>query len=133
MNREQKRKVKKAVKSGIKSGKIRIDKVKSFLEDTIRAQVDSYGIKEYDKVKLNYDKIVSDVNFPNMNPKFQQWIHDSKDKIFTVEFDEEHSKNKMFCNFAEDANDVKWLIFVGDLIKINQVEDNTYEGDRNEN
>lgn len=114
MNREQRRNLQKA----IKSGKVDVDKVKNALSDLIELQASTYGIEQGDKVKLNYDKIVSDPNFENMNPDFKTWVNQNKDTILTVEFEERQERNKMFCTFLEDDSGLKWWVFVGDLIKV---------------
>ena len=114
MNREQRR----AVKKAIKQGKVDINKVQQAMLDLAELHSSTYGISEGDKVKLDYEKITSDPNYDNMNPDWKAWIDEHKDQELTVDFSERQNKNKLFCEFLEDTNEVKWLFFVGDLIKI---------------
>lgn len=114
MNREQRR----ALKKKIDRGEVNIDKVQQAILDLAELRASEYGISNGDKVKLNYEKIVSDVNYKDMNDEWKQWIEEHKDIELTVKFDDKHSKNRLFCEFEEDTNETKWLFFVGDLIKI---------------
>ena len=114
MNREQKRSLEKS----IKSGKVDIEKVKKVVTEFANDTANSYGIKDGDKVKIDYERIVNDVNYPKMNPDFQKWIDDHKDKVLTVKFDES-DRPKLFCSFEECVEEKSpWLVFVGDLTKI---------------
>ena len=113
MNREERRNLEKA----IKGGKVDIEKVKQAVAELTNDMASSYGIQDGDKVRINYEKIVNDVNYPKMNPEFKAWIEDHKSDILTVEIPESH-KNRLFCGFAECSDDAPWLVFLGDLVKV---------------
>ena len=117
MNREQKRSLKKS----IKSGKVRIDKVRNALLDVLTNGASTYGIEQGDKVRLNYEKLISDPNYDKMNEEWKDWIEKHKNVILSVKFDEKHAVNKLFCGFDEDDSGKNWLFFVGDLIKIENI------------
>ena len=114
MNREQKRNIKKA----INRGKINIDKAQKAFTEILQEKVNAFGINQGDKVKLDYEKLTNDPNFSRMNEEWKKWIEEHKNTKLTVDFDENHVKNKLFCVFEEDESEVKWLFYVGDLIKL---------------
>ena len=123
MNREQKRNLKRA----IKRGKINIDKTQKAFSDILQEKASAFGINKGDKVKLDYEKLTNDPNFPRMNEEWKRWIEDHKNTELTVDFDENHTKNKLFCVFVEDESDIKWLFYVGDLIKLEPQNDKKEE------
>ncbi len=81
-------------------------------------------IPEGTKVKLNYESIISDVNY-NKNidsnkQKYHEFIELNKDRIFSVEYDPKFQDNPTLVCLKEDETDPKWLFWIGDLIVINE-------------
>lgn len=75
------------------------------------------GFKEGDKVKIDYDYIMSRRNIDDFTEKYKAFVSDNKDKVFTLTRDEKH---KSFFVFDEDESEPKWLWFGTDLIKVNE-------------
>lgn len=83
-------------------------------------------IEEGVKVKLNYDGIVNDPNYPKKVQAYKDFVENNKDTIFTVEYDEKYKNNPLLVMLKEDTNEVKWLWHTKyDLIVIE--EENTEE------
>lgn len=125
MNREQKRVLEKKLKEfGLNK-----DSIKAFLE---RGEIAEKGIKlwEGEKVRLNYMRIISNKDWPKLNPNYRNFVESNKNTIFTVEFDPIKKEKDSFdkdtlVQFVEDITDPKWLFFVWDLIpEPNQVNPN---------
>ena len=70
-------------------------------------------IKEYDKVRLNVEKIKSRKDYPRMQKEYQKFIDENKDTVFTVHYEKEKSN---CVTFVEDNT---WLFWIGDLRKVN--------------
>ena len=66
-------------------------------------------IEEGAKVKLNYDSIVSDPNYPKKVQAYKDFVENNKDTVFTVEYDEKYKNNPLLVMLKEDTNEVKWL------------------------
>ena len=112
MNREQRRILEKATRSGKLKQNSKILEFKDRLDKT--AQM--FDIQDGDFVKLNYEKIISDVNYENMNPDWKSFVEKHKNDILKVKMDK---KMSLFCELVsenEENNDV-WLFYLGDLIK----------------
>ena len=120
LNREQRRKlIKKFEKSGLSNAQ-----VKRLLE--INEAPDLRGsLKEGDKVRLNVKSIQEHPDYQKMNPKYKQWIDSNKDKEFTVKYDPKYIDNPTLVCLEEDDTDPKWLFYVGDLEKVEEVETHT--------
>lgn len=73
-------------------------------------------IKEGDKVRLNVEKIKLRKDYPRMQKRYQKFVDDNKDTVFTVHYEKENSD---CVTFVEDNT---WLFWNGDLKK---------EGDEN--
>ena len=66
-------------------------------------------IEEGAKVKLNYDSIVSDPNYPKKVQAYKDFVENNKDTVFTVEYDEKYKNKPLLVMLKEDTNEVKWL------------------------
>jgi len=66
-------------------------------------------IEEGAKVKLNYDSIVSDPNYPKKVQGYKDFVENNKDTVFTVEYDEKYQNKPLLVMLKEDTNEVKWL------------------------
>mgnify|MGYP003312847996 CR=1 FL=1 len=66
-------------------------------------------IAEGSKVKLNYDSIINDPNYPNKVQAYKDFIENNKDTVFTVEYDEKYKNKPLLVMLKEDTNEVKWL------------------------
>lgn len=66
-------------------------------------------IAEGTKVKLNYDSIVNDPNYPNKVQAYRDFVENNKDTVFTVEYDEKYKNKPLLVMLKEDTNEVKWL------------------------
>ncbi|WP_206459318.1 hypothetical protein [Anaerovorax sp. IOR16] len=114
MNRQERRKyIRELRKFGI-SGK-QIEDI-LFLKEAS----ENVCLQEGQKVKLNLEKIKSNVNYENMSDKYKKFIELHKDDIFTVEYDKNHMNNPVVVCFKEDTTDPKWLFWDGDLEVIKQ-------------
>ena len=70
---------------------------------------DSDVIPEGTKVKLNYDSIVNDPNYPKKVQPYKDFVEANKDTVFTVEYDEKYKNKPLLVVLKEDNNEVKWL------------------------
>jgi len=113
MNREQKRKYIKELKSKGFT-KEQIDAILLYKK---YADVNNY-IPEGTKVKLNYNEIKNQPDYPKLTEKFRNWIEDNKDKVYTVEYKKNKRGKPLFVTLKEDTSDPKWLFWVGDLIVV---------------
>ena len=66
-------------------------------------------IEEGAKVKLNYDSIVSDPNYPKKVQAYKDFVENNKDTVFTVEYDEKYKNKPLLVMLKEDTNEIKWL------------------------
>ena len=66
-------------------------------------------IEEGAKVKLNYDGIVNDPNYPKKVQAYKDFVENNKDTVFTVEYDEKYKNNPLLVMLKEDTSEVKWL------------------------
>ena len=70
---------------------------------------EDFVIEEGTKVKLNYDNITNDPNYPKKVQGYKDFVENNKDKIFTVEYDERYTNNPLLVMLKEDETEVKWL------------------------
>ena len=70
---------------------------------------DADVISEGTKVKLNYDSIVNDPNYPKKVQQYKDFVEANKDTVFTVEYDEKYKNKPLLVVLKEDSNEVKWL------------------------
>lgn len=70
-------------------------------------------LPEGTKVKFNLDKILSQPDFLQSNPKFRDFIYNNKDNIFTIEYDKDHDSTSCLVCLEEDNTVPKWLFFNG--------------------
>lgn len=66
-------------------------------------------IAEGAKVRLNYDSIVNDPNYPKKVQPYKDFVESNKDTIFTVEYDEKYKNKPLLVVLKEDTNETKWL------------------------
>lgn len=71
-------------------------------------------LKDGEIVRLNYDRIVSNPNWVNMQPRYKVFVEAHKDLDLTACTDSSHPG---FVCFEEDAAAIKWLWMEDDLIK----------------
>lgn len=70
---------------------------------------DEFVVAEGTKVKLNYDNITNDPNYPNKVQAYKDFVENNKDTVFTVEYDEKYTNKPLLVVLKEDTNEVKWL------------------------
>ena len=129
LNRKQRRTMAKRLKKQIRS-------IKSMHEAV--GVVEAYEmvnekptIKVGDKVKLNYEHIISNKDYDTYNPKYREFIEANKDIVFTAE----RVKSKPYRNifqFEEDESPVKWYFCGADLIKVADAPDEVEEEEEDE-
>lgn len=77
-----------------------------------------------DKVKLNYESIINDVDYSTLSKEYKQWVEKNKDNIFTVIEDEKFKPNQhkfsSIVSLKEDTTEPKWLFSTVNLIKIGE-------------
>jgi len=114
MNREQRRQYTKGLKK-MGANKNEIMRYNEILKL-------STDLKEGDKVRLNYEKIINQQGYDKRTEKYRSFIESNKDKIFTVEYDEKmkSSPNCIFVSLFEDNTQPKWLWYIDDLIKVEE-------------
>ena len=76
---------------------------------------------EGEKVKLDYNRISTYPDWPEMRNEYKEWVTAHKDDVFTVEFDPVKKEAKSpkvnkVVQLVEDTTSPKWLFFAGDLI-----------------
>ncbi len=76
------------------------------------------SLNDGDLVKIKYN------NFKDRSKgeKFQEWISEHKNEIFTVEFEEKYAKNKILCCLKEDTTEPKWLFDTNDLTIVKRID-----------
>lgn len=82
------------------------------------------SIPEGTKVKLNIEKIKSNVDYKAKVEKYKQFVDDNSDNILTVESGLSSNNEKLkylFC-FKEDTSDQKWLFHDSEVIMIDKGE-----------
>lgn len=120
INREQRRKLAKLSKSAkIKLLAAEMAKQAATPDET------PGGLREGDKVKLNYQSILADPDYPRLVSARREFVEANQDKIFTVQFDEQKKTKPVVVCLSEDSTDPKWFWTDRELIKLN--EDTEYE------
>ena len=114
MNREQRRKLKKSLPRGISKEDF------SAIVEMREAVESGETIKEGTKVRLDYDKIVSDVNHSRKTEKYKALIEDLKDKVCTVKYDEKYGNKPILVCLEEDPNEPKYLWYIKDLVVVKE-------------
>ena len=109
MNREQRRKLNKKLSTVL--SKEQLDKIEHIL-----AGEDLHPLIEGEKVKIDCDIIKSYPFWTDSNPKYKEFVENSKDKIFTVELEEKQKKNGLTCVLKEDESPLKWIFNRFELI-----------------
>ena len=78
------------------------------------------SFKEGDKVMLDIDAIMNDVNYDRKRSVYKLWVAEHANDVFTIEYDHRHKDNPSLVCLAEDKTLPKWLFYVGDLKKIEE-------------
>ena len=123
MNREQRRTMKKGLKKLNKKLKLGLSEEQivnyiKFKED----QMNSANLNEGDKVKLNYEEIVSRIDYAKKVETYRNFIETNKDTIFTVKYDEKYRNNPWLVCLEEDTTEPRWLFTTSDLILYKEEE-----------
>ena len=93
----------------IRQYKAYYDKVQA-IKHMANGEVDEDSvIAEGAKVKLNYDSIIADPNYPKKVQGYKDFVENNKDTIFTVEYDEKYKNKPLLVMLKEDTSEVKWL------------------------
>lgn len=114
MNREEKRKLRKAAQEKGISKEV----VESFI--SMGTPLYPKKLQEGDQVKLNLKRIKSGRDYNRMQPKYRKFVDDNKDVIFTVEFDPAYGDNPCVVCLKEDPSEIKWAWWEGDLEVVNE-------------
>lgn len=118
MNREERRAV--AKRLGKKKG-MTLEQAQTFLKRMDSITTNPTTAWEGEKVKLDYNRIITNPDWIRMRKDYKAWINAHKDDVFTVEFDpakkENNSRTKdIWVQLVEDETEPKWLFWAGDLI-----------------
>lgn len=113
MNREERRKFLKKIK-----GSNLTEVQKKLLFEYEDARREGFTLSEGEKVKIDYEKIVSEPNYENKLETYKSTIESLKDKECTVVYDKKYTKNPLLVCLEEDEKEIKTLFYVKDLIKI---------------
>ena len=106
MNREQRRLLK------------RKGKAKEYMNNLVNkflSKDTAPFMREGTKVRLNYEKIIGDTDYPRKVERYKQFVESNRGAVFTVEYDPRHTNRPSLVCLAEDPSEVKWLWFTGDL------------------
>lgn len=92
----------------------------STIQKAVKGELDeAYSIPEGTKVKLNYESIINEPDYPKKKDRYKEFVENNKDKVFTVVYDEKYKNNPVLVSLEEDTNEVKWLWYCEtDLIVI---------------
>lgn len=92
----------------------------STIQKAVKGELDdTYSIPEGTKVKLNYESIINEPDYPKKKDRYKEFVENNKDKVFTVVYDEKYKNNPVLVSLEEDTNEVKWLWYCEtDLIVI---------------
>jgi hypothetical protein len=77
---------------------------------------------EGDKVRIDYEGITSRIDYEKRKPEYCSFIEKSKDKIFTVKYDEKYRNNPWLVSLEEDTTEPRWLFTTSDLILYKEKE-----------
>lgn len=125
VNRKQKRIAEKAFKSKGKSKEelnamIDVINKMNMLKDVENLPKLKECLLEGDKIKLNVAKIKSHPSWEGYQKEYKDFVENSDDAIFTVEYDEKRKdKPNMVC-LKEDTSRQKWLFWDGDLFVLDE-------------
>lgn len=98
-----------------KKNNIRYEAIKKMLD--LAYENKDTVLQEGQKVKLNYQRIISESDYKFKQKKYKEFIEVNKDKEFTVQYDEYHQNGKLVC-LKEDNSEPKWLFTFYDLVPI---------------
>jgi len=98
------------------------EKIKNWVKliETLVPDVEPNPLREGERVKLNYDRIVAHPFWINGNLKYKEFVESNKDIIFTIEFEEKQKKDKIQCVLKEDVSLCKWIFNECDLIRLEE-------------
>lgn len=120
MNRDQRRAMEKALRRS--NGKAVTQKQAREAVKAFDALTKPMGIKEGDKVMLDYDAMCPNGNWSIKNEKYRDFVETNKDKVFTAETPPRTRSNVKALSgifqLAEDTSAVKWLFWGGHLKKV---------------
>ena len=102
MNREERRKFLKRIK-----GNNLTEVQKKLLFEYEDARREGFTLSEGEKVKIDYEKIVSEPNYENKLETYKSTIESLKDKECTVVYDKKYTKNPLLVCLEEDEKEVK--------------------------
>lgn len=126
MNRDQRRAMEKALRKAHGKAVTRTQARQTV--KTVNAFMDAQGLKEGDRVKIDYDAMCTNGQWTGTNEKYRQFVEDNKDRVFTIERPTDpkrpSAKNlEGIFQFAEDPSEVKWLFWVGHLKKVGEEDE----------
>ena len=79
----------------------------------------SAKINEGDKVKINAQSIREHPDYDKkFDMKYNQFVDDNEDKVFTVEYEKSKINGAYLIVFAEDTTDPKWIWDRSNLILV---------------
>ncbi len=113
MNREARRNAEKLLKSkGIDPKKL------EYFLRTKEAERRTQDMPEGARVRLDIKNIQSHPDYPRLTERYREWVEGHGDDVFTVEYDPKYPVNPTLVCLKEDESPVKWLFWIGDLIKV---------------
>lgn len=125
MNRAERRNLSKKIKKVNKT--LNLGLTKKQLKNYIKfkeEQLSSVVLFEGDKVKIDYEGIVSRVDYEKRRPEYRDFIEQNKNTIFTVKYDEKYRNNPWLVSLEEDTTEPRWLFTTSDLILYKEEENN---------
>ena len=117
MNRTERRNLAKKIKKVNKTLHLGLNKTQ--LKEYIKfkeEQMSSIVLFEGDKVKIDYESIISRVDYDKRRPEYRNFIEENKNAIFTVKYDEKYRNNPWLVSLEEDTTEPRWLFTTSDLI-----------------
>lgn len=73
------------------------------------------SIPEGTKVQFNIKKMKEHPDWDRLESRYQEFVEQNVNTIFTVEYDNQYQKDPLWVCLAEDTNPIKWLFYIGDL------------------
>jgi ribosomal protein L2 len=113
MNREQRRAMQK--KTGLSFDEIKAVENLAEIKAGQGTPLDFPTIPEGTKVRINTDRIFKQKDFARLQPSYRKIVQESRDKVYTVEYDPERRDRPSLVCLKEDPSEIKWLWHVSDL------------------
>lgn len=91
--------------------------VKNFIADLIAIHPKAQHIPDGEKVKLDYEQITTHPDYVRKVDEYKQWVEENQDTEFSV-LNNKTYKGQL-VELLKDQTVEKWIMYTGDLIKVN--------------